>query len=188
MVAFAVAILARQCAQILVEMLVAQSHFIAQGIAARDHAAPSLRAALPVIHIVLLEGPRRTEHPRARQPNGFLDFRRSGLVGKDPRPDFGPVRSPRVPDANGARGGPQHREVREYGANDGLDSVETRAEALLHLWKDRGLIGQDRGGRRIGNGIGADPDDAVAIAGGEHGPAWVRVDAEITAGTGLDRR
>src|SRR5438132_3795152 len=113
MVAFAVAVIAGQRSEILVEALMPQAHLVTERIAPGDDTSSGLGAALPVVHIVLLEGARRPEHPHPRQPNGLLDLGRGGLVGEDPSPDLGLVGPPRVPDAKRTRRRPQHRKVRE---------------------------------------------------------------------------
>src|SRR6516165_2946398 len=103
MIAFAVTVVACQCPEIRVELLAPQTHFVAQGIAASDHASSGLRAALPVVHIILLKSPRRAERPHAGQANRFFDRGGGGLVGKDPCPYLGLVGPPWVPDPEGAR-------------------------------------------------------------------------------------
>src|SRR6267154_1838901 len=180
-VAFAVAIIARPSPQIFVEMLVSEAHLVTEEIAPGHHPSPGLGAALPIVHVVLLEGARWAEHPDTGQPNGFLDRGRGGFVGKDPRPDFGLVGSPRVPDPEGARGGPQHREIREESADDRLDKPQTWAEALGHFRGDFRLIGQNLGRRRVGYRIGADADDAVTISRGEHDAVRIWFDAKVAA-------
>src|ERR1700756_4337076 len=99
MVAFAEAVVAGPCPEILVEMLVSEPHLVTQKSASGRHAPPGLSAALPIVHVVLLEGARGAKHPHAGQPNRFFDFCRGRLVGIDPGPDLGLVRSARVPDA-----------------------------------------------------------------------------------------
>src|SRR5205085_2117636 len=136
MVALAVAVVARPGLQIGVEALVSEAHLVIQSLAPGNGAACRLGAALPVIHVVLLEGPRRAEHPNSGDPDRLLDMRRRRLVGIAPRPDLGLIRSARVPDPEGARGRPQHREVREYRAGDWLDPAEARAEPLRHFGRD----------------------------------------------------
>src|ERR1700731_315115 len=118
MVAFTVAVFAGQCAEILIEMLVPQAHLVTERVAPGDDTSSGLSAALPIVHVVLLEGARRAEHPHPGQSNGFLDLGRGRLVGEDPRPDLGLVGPSRVPDAEGARGRPEHRKVGEYRTDD----------------------------------------------------------------------
>src|SRR5262245_50228971 len=74
MVALAVAVVAGQRAEIRVEAFVPEAHLVTERVAPGHHASPGLGAALPVVHVVLLEGPRRTEHPHPGQANGFLDL------------------------------------------------------------------------------------------------------------------
>src|SRR5271166_682478 len=86
MVAFAVAVVAGQGSEFVVEALVPEPHFVTEGIAPGDHASSGLGAALPVVHVVLLESAGRAEAPHSGQSNGFLDLRRGRLVDVDPRP------------------------------------------------------------------------------------------------------
>src|SRR5262245_21557449 len=102
MVALAVAIVAGPGLEVRVEALVAQAHFVIQERPAGHHAAPGLGTLLPVIHVVLLKGPRGTKDPCSSQAQGLLDVRRGCLVDVNPRPDFGLVGSARMPDAEGA--------------------------------------------------------------------------------------
>src|SRR5580704_7008507 len=96
-VAFTVAVVAGQGAKTFVIVLVAEPHLVGDRIAPRDDAAAGQSAALPIVHIVLLEGPGWTEHPDASQPDRLLDLRRCCLVDKAPGPDFGLIGPPRVP-------------------------------------------------------------------------------------------
>src|SRR6516162_2942942 len=111
MVAFTVAVVAGHCPEILVKTLAAEAHLIIERVAAGDHAAPGLGAALPVVHIVLLKGTCRTEGPRSGQPERILDLWGRRLVHVDPRPHLGLVRSAWVPDPEGARGSSKYREI-----------------------------------------------------------------------------
>src|SRR3989442_9651056 len=124
MVALAEAVVTGPGLEILVETLVSQAHLVIQGISARHHPSSGLGTLLPVVHVVLLESPRWAKDPHSGQSNGFLDLRRRGLVHVDPRPHFGLVRPPRVPDTQCARGGSKHREVREDRASDRLDEPQ----------------------------------------------------------------
>src|SRR5271166_4022727 len=182
MVAFAVAVVAGQRSQILVEALVPEAHFVTEGIAAGHHTATGLGAALPVVHIVLLEGAGRAEGPQAGQPDRLLDLRRGGLVGVNPGPHLGFVGAAGMPDAQCPRAGAQHREVWEDRADDGLYHFEAWAKPRCHLRGDLRLVSQDFRHRRIGDRVGADADHAVAVAGGEHYPVRVRVDPKVAAG------
>src|SRR5260370_25383231 len=106
-VAFAVAVVAGHGAEFLVITLMAEPHLVGDRIAPGDDAAPRQGAALPILHVVLLEGPRRTEHPHRGQPDRLLDLGRRRLVDKAPCPDLGLLRPPRVPHPEGARSRPQ---------------------------------------------------------------------------------
>src|SRR6184192_1312306 len=88
-VALAVAVVARPGAERLVKALVPKTHFVIQGLASGDRAASGLGAALPIVHVILLEGARGAEHPHPGHPDRFLDMRRRRLVGITPRPDLG---------------------------------------------------------------------------------------------------
>src|ERR1043166_2792118 len=101
-VAFAVAVIAGPGAERLVKALVPQAHFVIQGLASGDRAARGLGAALPIVHVVLLEGARRAEHPHPGGPDRFLDMRRRRLIGITPGPDLGLIRPARVPHADRA--------------------------------------------------------------------------------------
>src|SRR5580700_2378546 len=181
MIEFAVAMVAGPGVEIRVEALVPEPHLVAQFEAPRDRAACGLGAALPIVHVVLLEGARWAEHPHPRHADRFLDLGRGRLVGVDPGPNLGLVRTARMPDAQGARSRPEHRQVRENRADDRLYDVEPRTEAPLHLGPDLGFVGENFGGRRIGHRVGADRDDRMAVPRGQHPPARVRVDPKIAA-------
>src|ERR1700733_8668357 len=115
MVALTVAVITSPGTKIRIEALVAETHCVIERIAARHRTTPGFGAALPIVHIVLLERARRAEYAHARQTEGFLDVRRSSLVHVDPGPDLGLVGSAWVPYAKGSRGRTQHRKVREDG-------------------------------------------------------------------------
>src|SRR5215469_7484973 len=187
-VALAVAVIAGQCPELLVEALVPKSHFVAEGVAPGDHAASGLGATLPIVHIVLLESTRGTEAPHSGQPERFLDLRRGHLVDIDPRPHLGLVRPPRVPDPECARRSPEHREIGEYRTDDRFYPAYARPEALRHLRSNLFLIFQDLRHRRVGDRVRADSDNRMAIAGRHHDPKRVRVDTEVAARARLDRR
>src|SRR5437763_16945281 len=71
-VAFAVAIIAGPGAQRLVEALATEAHLVIQILTPRDRTARRLGAALPIVHVVLLEGARRAEHPHPGHPDRLL--------------------------------------------------------------------------------------------------------------------
>src|SRR5271163_4000119 len=160
-VALAKAVVAGPRLEIFVITLVPQPHLVAEGMAAGDHTAAGLGAALPVVHVVLLVCPSRAEGSQAGQADRLLDLRRSGLVGVNPRPNFGFVGAAGVPDPQCPRAGAQHRQVWEDRANDGLYDFQARAKPRRHLWANLRLVSQEFGHRRIGNGVGADGGDAV---------------------------
>src|SRR5438046_907227 len=60
-VALAVAIVAGPGVQRLVEAFAAEAHLVIQILAPGDRTARCLGAALPIVHVVLLEGARRAE-------------------------------------------------------------------------------------------------------------------------------
>src|SRR4030088_2738868 len=113
-------------AMVAVEALAAEAHLVIEGLAPGDRAAGRLGAALPIVHVVLLEGAGRTEHPYPGHPDRLLDMRRRRLVGIAPRPDLGLVGPARMPNAEGARSRPQQREIREHRAGDWLHDAEAR--------------------------------------------------------------
>src|SRR5262249_34888303 len=116
MVALAHAEIAGPSVELLVKPLVAKPHLRVERSAARHDTATGARAFLPIVHVVLLKGAGRAEAPHPGEPDRLLDMRRGGLVGVDPRPDLGLVGPARLPDAEGARGGAQHREIWEHRA------------------------------------------------------------------------
>src|SRR3984893_15030082 len=119
-VAFTVAVVAGPGAERLIVALVAEPHLVGDRIAPGDDAAPGQGTALPVVHVVLLEGAGRAEHADASQPDRLLDLGRRRLVDKAPGPDLGLVGPARVPHPEGARSRPQQREIREDGADNRL--------------------------------------------------------------------
>src|SRR5436190_373661 len=141
-IALAVAMVAGPGAERLVKALVPKAHLVIQSLAPGDRAAGGLGAALPIVHIVLLEGARRTEHPHPGHPDRLLDMRRRRLVGIAPCPDLGLVGAARMPDPEGARGRPKQREIRKDRAGDRLDHAETRPQPLRHFGRDLLFIGE----------------------------------------------
>src|SRR5207249_8546369 len=61
-VAFAVTVVARPGAAILIEVLVAQPHLVIEQGAPGHRASRGLCAPLPIIHVVLLKGAARAKH------------------------------------------------------------------------------------------------------------------------------
>src|SRR5271165_4177573 len=106
MVRFTVAVVAGYSPALGVEFLASEAHLITQRIAPRDNAAPRLRAALPIVHVVLLERSARAKHARAGEPYGLFHFRRRCLVGVNECPALGLVGAARVPYADRPRGRP----------------------------------------------------------------------------------
>src|SRR5688572_7532540 len=100
LVALAGAEVTRPRAQLRIEALLPQTHLNVHYLTSRDHAPGRLRAFLPVVDVVLLERPRRSETAQARQANRFLDGRWRLPVDEDPRPDLRLVGPPRMPDAH----------------------------------------------------------------------------------------
>src|SRR6516162_9127877 len=135
----------------LVETLMSQPHLGVDRKLPRHHTPTGLRTLLPVVHIVLLECAGWAEAPDTRQPYRFLDVGWRRLIGIDPRPHCGPFGTPRLPHPEGARGRPQHREIREHRADDRVDHTRSGAQTLLDLWTDLFLILQDLGYRRVGH-------------------------------------
>src|SRR5271154_6388322 len=111
-VVLAVAILAGPGAERRIEAVVTEPHLRVQRHAPGHDAATGARAFLPIVHVVLLKGARRAEAAHAGKTDRLLDLRRRRLVDVDPRPHLGLVRTARVPDAEGARGRAQQREIR----------------------------------------------------------------------------
>src|SRR5712691_9425859 len=109
MVGFAVAVFAGQRPEIRVETLVSQAHSVVQGMAPCNDTAAGLGAALPIVHVVLLERAGRAENAHSGEADRFLDFGRRRLVGIGPGPDFGLVWAARVPHPKRARGRPKDR-------------------------------------------------------------------------------
>src|SRR5690348_10287295 len=106
--------------QLFVEMLVPETHLVTEKTAPGYHTSAGLRAALPIVHVVLLKRAGRTESPHAGQADRFLDRRGRCLVGKDPTPNFGLFGSPRMPNTKCARNRAKHREIWEERADDRL--------------------------------------------------------------------
>src|SRR5690349_3618052 len=71
-VRLAVAIVAGDGGEIRVEPLAAAAHLVIQRMTAGDDAAPGLGAALPVVHVVLLEGAAGAEHAGAGEADRLL--------------------------------------------------------------------------------------------------------------------
>src|SRR5260370_14491680 len=94
MVAFAVAVVAGNGPVFRVEVLAATAHLVVQRLPAGDHTPAGLGAALPVVHVVLLERAAGAEDAGARQADRFLDFRRGGPVRLNPEPSFGAFGAP----------------------------------------------------------------------------------------------
>src|SRR5262245_27456952 len=97
MVALAEAGIADRGAEGGIEALVPEPHLVVDRHAPGHDAAAGLRAFLPIIHIVLLEGSGGAETAHPRQPERLLYFRRRGFVDKHPRPDLGLLRTARMP-------------------------------------------------------------------------------------------
>src|SRR5258708_666515 len=83
----AVAVVAGDRAEIRVEAFAPGAHLVVERLPARHDAAAGLGAALPIVHVVLLEGAARAENAGAGQTDRLLDLRWGGLVGIDPGPD-----------------------------------------------------------------------------------------------------
>src|SRR5262245_18459181 len=94
-----------------IKLVMPKAHLRIQGQAPGHHPAAGLGALLPIVHVVLLEGTRRAKTADAGQAQGLFDLGRSGFVSVDPRRDDNLVGSMRVPDAEGAGSGTEHREV-----------------------------------------------------------------------------
>src|SRR5215475_1989736 len=103
MIALAEAGIARPGAERGIEALMPEPHLIVDRHAPRHDAAAGLRAFLPIVHVVLLEGSGRAEAAHPRQPERVLHFRRRGLVDEHPRPDLGLIRAARMPHAQSSR-------------------------------------------------------------------------------------
>src|SRR6516165_10787398 len=107
MVTFAVAIVTGDGAEIRLKALMPESHRIVQRMAPRDDATTSLGAALPIVHVVLLERAARSEHPGSDETDRLLDLGWRRLVRVNEGPAFGLVGTTRVPNAQGSRRRPQ---------------------------------------------------------------------------------
>src|ERR1044071_5821854 len=97
MVRLAVAVFAGHRLEVRIEAFVSEAHAVVQRIAPRDDAAPGLGAALPIVHVVLLEGAAGAEHAYPREAYRLLHLGRSRLVGIGPGPDLGLVGAARMP-------------------------------------------------------------------------------------------
>src|SRR5262245_28224870 len=86
-----------------------------------------------------------------------------------------------MPDAEGARSRAEKGEVGEHRAHNGVDHVIPGTQALLHLRADRRLVVQDFPRGRIGHLVGADRNNAVAIAGRKHRATGGWLKAKIPA-------
>src|SRR5207253_1263790 len=105
-----VAVVAGDRAELRVELLAAEAHRVIQRVAPRHRAAAGLGTALPIVHVVLLEGAAGAEDAGAGEADRVLDLLWRGLVGVDPGPDLRLVGAARMPDPQGARGWPQDRQ------------------------------------------------------------------------------
>src|SRR6266566_7591493 len=68
-VALAHAILAGNAAELWIKALVPEPHLRVERHLPRHHAATGAGAFLPIVHVVLLEGARRTEAPHPGEPD-----------------------------------------------------------------------------------------------------------------------
>src|SRR5437879_7413997 len=76
MVALAHAEIAGPGVETLIEPLVSEPHLRIQEGPPGYHAAAGAGAFLPIVHVVLLEGPGRAEATHSGHPDRFLDVRR----------------------------------------------------------------------------------------------------------------
>src|SRR5438046_8953981 len=97
-----------------------EAHLVAKEGSTGHCAARGLRAALPIVHVVLLEGATRAKDACSGEAKRLCHLRRRRLVDKDPRPDLGLIGPARVPCPDRARRRPQHRESRKYEARNRL--------------------------------------------------------------------
>src|SRR5215469_12648594 len=67
MVDFTVTVVTGPSLQLFVESLVPETHLVTEKTAPGYHTSAGLRAALPIVHVVLLERAGRTEAPHASQ-------------------------------------------------------------------------------------------------------------------------
>src|ERR1700736_5491201 len=172
----------------LVEPLVSQPHLRIQESPPGYDAAASARALLPIVHVILLEGAGRAEAAHAGQPDGFLDVRWRRLVGEDPRPHLGLVGSPRLPHAEGARGGAQHREIGEHRADDRIDQRRSRSQAFFDLGPDLLLVVENFRHWRIADIFRPDANQDVTITRGNHASGSIWFGRDACAERGFDRR
>src|SRR5262249_45050192 len=151
-------------------------------------AAASAGAFLPIVHVVLLEGTGRAKPTDASEPDRFLDMRRRGLVGKNPGPNRGLIGAPRLPDAESARGGAQHREIGEHRADNRVDETRSRPETLFELGPDLFFVFEHLGHRRVAHIVRPDADQDMAVARGNHAPGGLRLRRDTRAEGGFDGR
>ena len=154
-----------------------------QGMAPGYHPAASPRALLPVVHVVLFEGPRGAEALDASQSHRFFHRGWGDLIDIDPRPHLGFLGSARVPDTEGPRGGAEEGKVGKYCANDGINQVDPRPQSLFDLWADLLLIGQDLWYRRLSHVLRAQTDSAMTVAGRHQAAGGGRFGRHTRAGT-----
>src|SRR5439155_26210283 len=145
MIALAHAEIAGPGFEAFVEPLMPQTHLRVHGHATRDHAAAGAGALLPIVHVVLLECAGRAETANTGKADRFLDMRWGGLVGVDPGPHLGLVGAARMPDAEGERGGAEHREIGKGCADDRVDATRPGSQALIDFRADLLLIFQNLG-------------------------------------------
>src|SRR6516164_10686800 len=100
MVRLAVPVVTGYGAALGVEFLASEAHLITQRIAPRDDAAPALRAALPIVHVVLLERSAGAKHAGASKPYRLFHLRRRRFVRVNECPALGLVGAARVPHAD----------------------------------------------------------------------------------------
>src|SRR5215510_12934684 len=101
MVALAEPVVAGPGSQVFVEALMPEPHLHVQRQAPGHRPPTGAGALLPVVHVVLLEGPRGAEAAHTRQTKSLLHLRRGSLIDIDPRPELNRVGPTRVPDAEG---------------------------------------------------------------------------------------
>src|SRR5271155_345707 len=111
MVAFAVAVVAGDGAEIRLKPLASEPHRVVQRMAPRDDASAGLGAALPIVHVVLLKRAARSEHPGPGEADRLLDLGWRRPVRINEGPAFGLVGTTRVPDSQRTRGRPKDRQV-----------------------------------------------------------------------------
>src|SRR5215469_7811907 len=188
MVRLTVPVVAGYGSALRVEFFAPEAHLVTQRIAPRDNAAPGLRAALPIVHVVLLERSARAKYAGASEPYGLFHLRRRRLVGVNKCPALGLLGAARMPHADRPRGWPQHREIGEHRSRHRLAEARSRSEALRQIRLDPCLVGQHIGVRHVGDRIGAGHHRAVPVARRHRAAGLVRLDAEISSRPGLHRR